>query len=660
MSGACKCGAGASSSCGCATSCCASAAQGKALHHQPAASRCGADAAGTGDYVANRASIDRGLKQRRSVRAAPTAPNGEPALLCPWGAAPLRAAGTNVADIFAAGLTSEDNGITLLRGRGNHALPKPAYSLRTEQLSGRDPPIAGGSSIGVSLSAGQPVMYSRSMSETPTVMGSSGVVDLRALLIGGEPRERDEIIDAQAAEWSSTQPYRLDYRTVQCGVPADFFWEWYTDWLDVTAANDSEKSSGVVSSVSDTLAALWSPFWADRKGDTDIFGSFLLCYNIPQSYRDVHSLFWCNGWGAPSKVYRYAMQLIRTYWSDLEYTPDYSRTDASAFGNFVRDLLDGKAPSSPAGNQCTLGVRIGSYDDRFAAVNEWCNGGFADCGSGAKPGEKKGYAYNYGAITWNAEYRCWIDALRSPWTGDQDAGDDPGELPSAGVDWNGSSDDRIADGIVAFSIAIPATDLYFRGLVCDDILQRAHIAWDYARYLRGEGHAGYAKWYEQQATRLARYALRIIQQIAGVLVHELGHVYYGFGHCDKDCMQEIAAEAWKCKTRARLGLAARPYSFKDGLDDYAAGSRNSRDEFTPCGGGCEFVSECQITENGVAGSDSAYCASVALNPNADKSKYTAHLHAESEDWFVSTTDITYVEEYGERSIWCSESMGTFR
>lgn len=81
--------------------------------------------------------------------------------------------------------------------------------------------------------------------------------------------------------------------------------------------------------------------------------------------------------------------------------------------------------------------------------------------------------------------------------------------------------------------------------------------------------------YLETASRLARYALRIIAEFAKVVVHEAGHVYLGGGHCEfgHNCCFEIASSAWLCRVRGTLGLLHEPYepeSAHSGWRDYDA------------------------------------------------------------------------------------------
>jgi hypothetical protein len=154
--------------------------------------------------------------------------------------------------------------------------------------------------------------------------------------------------------------------------------------------------------------------------------------------------------------------------------------------------------------------------------------------------------------------------------------------------------------------------LAFDGVRCDYALFLARIAHDY--WL--ESH----DWdYLAYASRLARFALRVIASWGKLLIHEMGHTFLGLGHCEWDCCFDVAANAWLCKVRGWLGLPEDddkpwyvPRAEKQGTDCGASwppeeDGTDEEDERSWWIGYGMFY-RCDVRRFGVAGQEARYCA----------------------------------------------------
>jgi hypothetical protein len=117
-----------------------------------------------------------------------------------------------------------------------------------------------------------------------------------------------------------------------------------------------------------------------------------------------------------------------------------------------------------------------------------------------------------------------------------------------------------------FGVTFQPNHLAYDAFVCDRILFLARLALDYALERLATGDLDDAFDYAQVASRLGRYALIVVADRAAALVHEVGHVFLGGGHCAHDCCFSAAAEAWTCRIRGHLGLPREVFGPRDSGD----------------------------------------------------------------------------------------------
>lgn len=466
-----------------------------------------------------------------------------------------------------------------------------------------------------------------------------------------------------AAVWSAMREVQLGYRTTRFGVDKDFGQDWWADWLQICDSDDADASYGLVSSITETIEALWQPFWGEREGDNDTMDSFLTCWNLPSDWRNYGvghvPLFWRNDAGPARKVYDYALRLVRTYWYRIEYTPKYQKAYSDGFGQYVKILLEGGSPDAPYGgdgHSCPLRIRVANNEQDWPTLSPRCDGTPGHCWTGTAPGSYDGTVmWDQFDQYWNADFWCVSDV----------AGDAVCELPSAGKKANyGATTPFVAGGP---EICLHPVKQAFKGMVCDTIMHNARMAYDYSRYLRSLGAPDdYVDWYRLQAERVARYALRIMVDVGELFVHELAHFWDESAHSNRDCFSQVCAEHWSCHVRAHLGLPRNvwyPQGTNEGAslseirDDYTSFEDDymaQRDQNNGCDTkeGRRFVSECRIEGYGITGGKAAFCATgtIEVYEMMGMSWYATEL---------SETGELVVGSKSQLQHWCSDAGGLF-
>jgi hypothetical protein len=170
-----------------------------------------------------------------------------------------------------------------------------------------------------------------------------------------------------------------------------------------------------------------------------------------------------------------------------------------------------------------------------------------------------------------------------------------------------------------WTINLHASELAFQGSVCDWYLFWARAAYDYGRYLAGQGLTGRADAAYTAAHRWGRYVLGILAYNARHWIHEFGHAWlqgsdktYGSagGHCGYNCCNDVVADYWLCKVRGHLGLPRGEYEAEEG-DDFAKRYASWRTDDGSCGtdnASAMRVWSCDVGDNGVQGQDASYCS----------------------------------------------------
>ncbi len=396
---------------------------------------------------------------------------------------------------------------------------------------------------------------------------------------------------------------------------------WYDGYLlDLAEAfgQDSDVAVGRVSSVEDTLASLWSAFWAEKQGNWDTFTSLLGCFNLPREAPEVPYLpvFWSGGQGPFFKVFRYSLQLIRTYWEEIAYhigTEEGAHCDG--FAPFVRDLLEGAYPernSAGAPASCFVNFNYRNAESGWDRLNASCtlSSAKSECDVGFDPNANprvSGYPWNNWTPVWQPDLNCWAT----------------NESPSSCRLPDGSLSENVAIG-GDFNVTSLPVDLAYRGLVADYAMGLARMCQDYAYHLAEDGDFWGSLTQFETATRLARYALAAMVVHAKILIHEMGHTYAGDNHCEHDCCFEIGARRWLCRVNAHLGLPRQEFEPRISriLDpssplvfgDFDNPDGRAEDPCDSCGdSGTHFGWSCTIPVEGVVGEEGTFGANTAWN-----------------------------------------------
>lgn len=382
-----------------------------------------------------------------------------------------------------------------------------------------------------------------------------------------------------------TQPRReleFQYRSETFVIPSRwFFQQWLPSYRAVVQSRDPGFRHGLCNSVTDTLNMLWIPFRSDARGELSSFHALLGCYNLHRSdFESASYLFWSNGWGAPHKVFLYACQMIATYWeyANIEdVTGEDVSLQCSGFPEFLQDIVSARSDSRSGFNRsnpnipdrCRITVNFRNAQNYPRVHEPLCNmdpwGGpddeqapSADCDSGNRPAPgNRGKIWEKGEPFWNSTRKCFSGSAGNT-LADRCSGPDVDS--SYGGAWN---------------ITLPPAGLYWRGVACDTLLYYARLCNDYSLdRLFHYGEVDEAMRYRQTAQRLSRYALHYILHVANTLIHEMGHTYrsddYHCVNANRDdtpyCCFDIAAKAFSCRVRARLGIPVQQYDAVVGGD----------------------------------------------------------------------------------------------
>ena len=341
-------------------------------------------------------------------------------------------------------------------------------------------------------------------------------------------------------------------------IPFDWYEAWLLDWTHVYRQG-RDAAHGKVHSVHQTLDVLWAAFRSESRGDPDVFRKLLGCYNLHRDdWEWEHAYqFWNDGWGAPFRFHVYACQLVLTYvqYANTKDVNPYTN-DAFAqcrkFPEFLEAMLEGKSAERHEAyfgdgrrESCSLAIHYSSAQRGYGPVNEPCHSWkLADtCHEGYNPGVCDGKTWDDWDLRWVGSEGCY--------TG-RESGEDcqPPKSGCGGIAFGGS-----------WNVVFPPNQLAYHGLVADRIMHLARLALDYAYALGDEGDLAGAAEYLLTAQRLSRYVLCMLADHGETLIHEIGHVYLGGGHCPHGhhCCFESASNAWKCRVRAHLGIPLYTY-----------------------------------------------------------------------------------------------------
>jgi hypothetical protein len=336
----------------------------------------------------------------------------------------------------------------------------------------------------------------------------------------------------------------------------------------------SEEGGSMVSSVEDSLDALWPEFRAAARGDLTTFHTLIGCYNLHRSegWPDHPYLFWSSGWGAPYQVHLYMCQLALTYCYFAESTEeDYGplamgeENPCEGLGSFADRMLNGYCINIQGdySEECWLSISYRNTDSRYELeLHPRCDVEDSSCNLPYQE-NCQGVRWDQWEPEWDSDYSYWGAEGRIL----------PNEMFTF-CDSNANAKD--------FQVTIPPLRLAYEGFICDQILFLARMCRDYGRHLRLNINLDYSVIYTLTAQKIARYALRVIASRSSTLIHELGHVLTGKDtHCDTKCCMDAAAEKWECSVRGLLGLPKGKLYYL-GLPRTGDYTNPSSIDFAPC------------------------------------------------------------------------------
>lgn len=351
------------------------------------------------------------------------------------------------------------------------------------------------------------------------------------------------------------------YRAVEFDVPMRWYIRWLMEWNDL---DGSDAGGDLVSSTEECLLGAWPRFTAAIDAHEGLsagnLDKVIGCYAL-ESVAD-QSMFWRAGWGSHRRVLYYIMRMVVVYGDAIadEFQPSSGyATKASycdGFSDFCRRVLRNQKAHAQDGDFCKLRINFDCADTRIEGETAEmpCDDGLHDSWT-----RNCGRYFNRGGKDGGREFD-------SEWDEWESSGWDPGYRLYRAVN-DSATGPRLGAGNTGIGAGFSATfnpiQLAWTGFVCDRILHRARIAWDYYRY---SGDATYARY----ARQLGRYALGPLLPAGRLMVHEVGHSYMGTGgHCEYGCCFETAALSWKCAVRGKLGVP--PDSWSSGMVDFRSG-----------------------------------------------------------------------------------------
>ena len=298
---------------------------------------------------------------------------------------------------------------------------------------------------------------------------------------------------------------------------------------------------------------LWSGARSHGRGvDRDVFSSMIDCWMIDlrlaTSGRS-YSMFF-DGRGGPREAMYYTADLVSRF-DEFAREGWSGTTRCDHFQNALGNMVRGESTRSLRGSDdvsngpCTLHwLVVSSETDVKRRVVTSCES-TREVRCHEFRGEKGDGWYGGQFDDWSAElvrYKLYGDAY---WLWEES---DTGSREGPATDPPASAYPS------AFAVRIPAVRLAWEGFILDFAMYWARAALQHS--FEAGSLADLAT-----AWGFARAGLARLLPLGDLLVHECGHLYMGVGgHCsckvspDCDCCFDMAASAWQCRTRARLGL----------------------------------------------------------------------------------------------------------
>lgn len=380
-------------------------------------------------------------------------------------------------------------------------------------------------------------------------------VDLRAALGAGGARRSAQRRATEPQEEAASDPLtqdhrgpctdlgqmRFDYRDQSFCIST----RWFANYLIQSSLEGmggwgASIDTELVSDPDDALDFLLGELRSDTRFDRTDYRERLGCYNLPSDdwyTRGFPTFFWRRSWGPPYAIFELMCQIISEY-ADFADTSDvridrsgyYQKCDG--FPEFLRQVLRRERVQNFWGSTCGVSINF-ENDDEHARVNT------PDCARGDRcTGDSfcVGPLWNDYSFLWDAQAKIFTAGTL---TNSPESGCNPYARTSTA------------------SVFLQPVWLGFFGQYGDRVFFLARMCLDWAL---AESARPLSDLLTSQ--RIARYVLSSLMPLLNNFVHELGHVWGATLHCGNDwnCCFDIAAEVFRWRVTARLGLAPSPFN----------------------------------------------------------------------------------------------------
>ncbi len=406
---------------------------------------------------------------------------------------------------------------------------------------------------------------------------------------------------------------RLRYRSTEVHLPSAWVSRYLDRWLDTRGEIPAPRDTGPISGVGHVMDMFWPRFRARalrlRRGS---YGRLIGCWGLPVAGDpDLPPTLFFNGTGGALRaVHELTCQLLHAYVDearvphDTTAWPPQKLVDDDGWCNnlhgFIEAILegwpfpalDGGASRPTARPELPCGAVIIHYMHNAPSLSGVFRNPCADLGGGWSTEPIACFNHADDSTAWEgATLRFWDDyalttrlvpntarALPVGVSADYVHFQDRSGPGSTANPWPASVNATVARGSASRrAISFQPAHLAFDAEAIDTLMFMAQLCLDRGRELVQRGlpisrraarealaaiHAG---------ERFAQYALAPIALRAGILVHELGHIFLGGSpHCGFDLPSgrpsnrwracfDIASEALRARVAAENGLPTDPY-----------------------------------------------------------------------------------------------------
>jgi len=399
---------------------------------------------------------------------------------------------------------------------------------------------------------------------------------------------------------SPTASVAFRYGEVEFSVPA----AWYTSY--VTGRSWSSTQS--------VLDRIWPDFLgavALSGADVATLDQNVGCYNLPRG--GAGFAFWRDGYGAPHTFFMYVLQMLLVF---RDHIQDKESGDACGWGREYSDFLVRLLRREVAersgvfkSNDKLKGEEVLDFrfhflnpDDRFYVSGDIVGsrplGSFQYCYAWWDRGDTSWANVPYEpanptieaaidvyAATFGTPFNHGIRYDAWEWTWREDVPDRPYLVGDSFFGWaadRGGLPDPYCQGGGHVTgtydrVIFHPSWLWYDGALVDFLLYWARVALDYA------DHVGGSPLHEDAAFRIGRFVLRRFVRWGTHVIHEVGHVFCGGSHCDRNsCYMDHMYERFECAARARLGLYVSPLELRAGAEICHAENNHRCSNVTNC------------------------------------------------------------------------------